>query len=362
MELDLASPLLRRSMMSGGRNGAIPGAAAPALPGLVRERASAVADCLTVMTRQHPGANSVLLRGSRPVLVDTGFGGRVEELETWLVSQRVPGPRLTLVVNTHHHSDHVGGNCWLQSMHGVGIAAHAREAALVNARQAEACDALWLRQPVEPYRVTRPLREGDLIGTGRTSWVVVETPGHTLGHISLHAPEEGILIVGDAAHADDLGWLAPCRTGPDTIRLAVRSLERLAALRPRFAISGHGPAMTDPEAAFAAAAARLERWAKEPERAAWHAMKRIFASALMIEGGVRGDDLAQFLIDSPWFRDHARDPFGVEPAALVEPLLAEMLRSGAATWREAWLLPGAPWEPSSPGWPRRPARVADWPR
>jgi hydroxyacylglutathione hydrolase len=309
----------------------------------------------------HPGANSVLLTGPRPVLVDTGFGAHAESLEAWLATQGVAPGKLSLVVNTHHHSDHVGGNHRMQSRHGVPIAAHALEAETANARAADACGAWWLDQPVEAYSVARLLRDGDRVETGDVSWQVLHTPGHSPGHVSLYAAEARALVVGDVLHADDIGWLAPLRSGADGLAQARASVERLAALEVRIAWSGHGPVIEDPPAALAAALQRLERWEAEPERAAWHACKRIFASALMIAGGVAEAGLPAFLLRLPWFREHAGQAFGLTPEDFVAPLLAEMLRAGAARWQDGKLVATAEHEPVPPGWPSGPVRPADWP-
>jgi hypothetical protein len=168
---------------------------------------------LVFFKRRYPSANSVLLHGPSPVLVDTGFGSDADVLEQWLRAQGVAPDRLSLIVNTHHRSDHVGGNFRLQSRYGIPIAAHRLEAALVNARDPEACRARWLDQPVEPYQVQRPLLEGDVIDTGALRWEVLHTPGHTLGHVSLYAKSKKLLLLGDALHGDDVGWLNPHKEG-----------------------------------------------------------------------------------------------------------------------------------------------------
>ena len=116
--------------------------------------------------RPYPSANSILLKGVRPVLVDSGFGSDTDELLSWLLAQGVSPEKLSLVVNTHHHSDHVGGNYRLQNDYGIPIAASYTEAKNINRRDPEACGARWLAQAVEPYTVNRFLHEGDVIGTG----------------------------------------------------------------------------------------------------------------------------------------------------------------------------------------------------
>jgi glyoxylase-like metal-dependent hydrolase (beta-lactamase superfamily II) len=120
-------------------------------------------DWLGFFRRNLPSANSILVRGTRPVLVDSGFGSDLAATETLLRDAGVPPQHLHLVVNTHYHSDHVGGNSGLQQRYGLPIAAHYHDAALMNQRDPDACRSVWLDQPVEPYVVNHPLRDGDLI-------------------------------------------------------------------------------------------------------------------------------------------------------------------------------------------------------
>lgn len=310
--------------------------------------------------RPFPSANALLLRGERPVLVDGGFGADVPALLAWLHDQGVPPERLSLVVNTHFDCDHVGANHALAQDHGLPIATHRIEAAMVNTRDPEACRARYLRQPVEPYRVAWAMEDGDVVDTGTTRWRVIPTPGHTAGHISLHAAELGLLITGDAVHSDDLGWIDASE--PDLLDAANATLRRLAELRVGLAWSGHGPPTTDPAATLAQAARRLTGWRQAPERMAWHGAKRVFAYDLMVENGMPEHAIAPFLLASPWFTRYAATVFRVEAAALVDVMVAEMLRSGAARWQHGQLMPGSDFVPPPPGWVRAATEPAQWPR
>ena len=313
------------------------------------------------LERAYPSANSVLLLGRRPVLVDTGFGGDTPVLMGWLAEQGLHARDVVLILNTHSHCDHAGGNHAFESEHGTPIAAQADEAGLVNSRDPDACRAEWLQQPIEPYQVTRQLRGGDTVGVGGTAWLVMGTPGHTAGHLSLYSAEHGVLVLGDALHDADLGWLNPYREGANSLDRAAETIERLSALPARLGLPGHGPAITDLPAALDRARRRLASWRAEPERIAWHAMKRIFSHALMLADGLTEDAIAPSLLGAPWFRDHAAGAFGTEPAAFVPVLVQEMLRSGAAQWRDGRLCATAPYARPVPGWPFAAARPADWP-
>jgi len=309
----------------------------------------------------YPSANVVLLHGSRPVLIDTGFGADVPALLRWLQTQSVAPSALSLVVNTHFHCDHSGGNHALQALHGVFIAAQAEEAALVNRRDPDACRAEWLRQPVEPYQVDRRLHDGDMVSAGRWAWQVVETPGHTAGHISLYSAEHGILVLGDALHDADIGWLNPYREGRDSLDRAAESIERLARLPARLGYSGHGPPIADLPQAFGRARRRLRSWREEPERVAWHACKRIFSHNLMLTDGLEEAAIPGALLDAPWFRSHAALAFNMAPDAFVPLLISEMLRSKAALWRDGRLVSAAPHQVPRASWPQAPTAPAAWP-
>ena len=315
----------------------------------------------TFFERPFPSANSILLRGRRPVLADTGFGADGPALLAWLAGQGLQGRDLALIVNTHSHCDHAGGNHLFESSFGTPIAAQVDEAALVNARDPDACRAAWLQQPIEPYQVTRMLHGGDTIGTGARSWMVVGTPGHTAGHLSLYSAEQGILILGDALHDADLGWLNPYREGGDSLDRTTETIERLSALPARIGLPGHGPAITDLPAALARARRRLASWRAEPERVAWHACKRIFGHRLIVSGGLAETEVGPALLTAPWFRDHAAGAFGITPDAFVPRLLHEMLRSGAAAWRDGRLCATAPHAAPSGFWPAAPTDPAKWP-
>lgn len=310
--------------------------------------------------RGYPSANSVLLNGSRPILVDTGFGADAGALLRSLHQHAMPPERLALVVNTHAHCDHAGGNHALQSLFGVPIAAQTDEALLVNRRDPDACRADWLRQPIESYTVDRTLAEGDTVGTGEIDWQVMETPGHTAGHICLYSAQHGVLILGDAMHGADVGWLNLYREGPDVLDRATATIERLSRVPARVGYSGHGPAITDLPAAFDRARRRLQSWREEPERIAWHACKRIFAHALMLTGGLDAAAIPAVLLDAPWFRDHAAGAFGRTPEEFVPMLLQEMVRSDAAFWRDGRLVAAAAHTVPAAGWAEPPTAPGDW--
>lgn len=316
---------------------------------------------LVPFQRPFPSANGVLVLGEEPVLIDSGFGSDFGETERLLREANVPPESLHLVVNTHYHCDHAGGNHALQTRYGVPVAAHRWEGTLVNHRDRDACSAVWLRQPVEAYKVNRFLQEGDEIPTGAATLRVLHTPGHTLGHLSFYEPRNRVLILGDAVHGDDVSWINPFREGAGALQRAMETLEHLLTLAVRIAVSGHSAPFENVGEVFRGALKRYGAWSREPERAAWHGVKRLFAYALMLEGGLQEERLETYLLASPWFYDYSRYAFGATPETFVTPLLQEMLRSRAARWEGGCLMATAPYRPLSPAW--RPTAITPdlWP-
>ncbi len=282
--------------------------------------------------RPFPSANALVVGGDRPIVVDAGFASDADATAR-LVRELGCGDE-PLLVNTHHHSDHVGANGLLQEHFGARIATHQWEADIVNGRDPDAAMSHWLDQPVPAYHVDDALLEGDICETGSVTLRVLHVPGHTLGHVALYDEAAGALASGDVAYPGDVGWVNTIKEGIGGLERAIRSIDRLAALDATTLYPGHGPVVTGLEAVravFADAKRRYVGFRAQPAKLAWHGCKRIFAFALMIRGGfASAADAASYVAQTPWGRDYAREVFDREPLAFGEELVAEMLRSGGA--------------------------------
>lgn len=279
---------------------------------------------VTWQQRPFPDANLLLLSGTRPALVDSGFVGHAQETAAW-VRERTDG--LELVVNTHWHSDHVGGNALLRSG-GAGIAASRPDAQALERRDPGCCLAERLDQPVAPYAVDVPLEDGQVVELGEAAWQVVATPGHTAGHLALWQPDERLLVVGDALSTYDVGWVNTVLDGHEATATALSSLQRLVDLEPRVLLTAHGPLPDDTGAALDKAVQRAQRLVDDPEGAVWYGARRVLAFALMIHDGVATGEIGSYLLARAWLHDAATQ-LRRHPEELAEELVSAMLDSGA---------------------------------
>jgi len=111
-----------------------------------------------------------------------------------------------LLLITHHHGDHVEANLTLKQRFNLTIVGPKKEAAKIPG-------------------IEKTIVEGDTIKFGRHEIKVMETPGHTAGHVSYHFPDEGILFAADTLFAIGCGRLLECKPP-----VMFESLRRIAAL------------------------------------------------------------------------------------------------------------------------------------
>jgi glyoxylase-like metal-dependent hydrolase (beta-lactamase superfamily II) len=207
----------------------------------------------------------LVTEGVTVTLVDTGYPRDRERL---LRSLELVGRRASdvdAVVLTHGHPDHVGNAEHLRSVYGVPVLAHRAEVPNASGTHIEQVSErslisqAWrpsvLRWTLDILRLgaTRVERVRELRDFGEEMLdvpgqpVAIHTPGHTSGHCSLHLPNRGVLLAGDAMMTEhavgrDIGpQLLPAFFNADT-DLARQSLERLRPLAADVVVPGHGPA------------------------------------------------------------------------------------------------------------------------
>lgn len=108
--------------------------------------------------------------------------------DAYLAEARAAGWTITQIWNTHHHMDHAGGNEALKAATGATVVGPGKDSERIPA-------------------IDRGVVEGDVVALGGLSARVLETPGHTTGHIVYVFDEDHVAFVGDTMFALGCGRL-----------------------------------------------------------------------------------------------------------------------------------------------------------
>ena len=185
-------------------------------------------------------------------IIDVGIPGKDKKILTYIASLGKSAQDVKRIILTHSDLDHVGSLSALQKATGARTYASKIEA-----------DAIALGKPSRqitgggvvrkvlfaivgpffkaiPFQVDEILTEGQVVSGLR----VLETPGHTPGHISLFSESTGVLFCGDSMVSENgLQGSRPAVTW-DQVK-AKELVAKQAQLGARIVCSGHGPVVMD---------------------------------------------------------------------------------------------------------------------
>lgn len=126
------------------------------------------------------------------VMVDTGTPNDAERIISFLSSLRVKLPSIRLIIVTHAHWDHVGGLKKLKEATGALVGAHRAEVPVIRGEVAAP------RRRFDPVDVEVLLNDGDEV----SGFVVIHTPGHTVGSACFLDQYRRVLFVGDVVYEE----------------------------------------------------------------------------------------------------------------------------------------------------------------
>ena len=151
-----------------------------------------------------PGTNTWIVdAGPVSVVIDPGPD---DESHLAALNQRLAGKTVGVVLVTHSHPDHLPLAERFAAPHHASVRRHPE------------------------------LRDGDVVRAGNLSLTALHTPGHSADHLCFLLPGDGAVFTGDLI----LGQGSSMVTYPEgDVAAYLRSLERLAALRPRILFPGH---------------------------------------------------------------------------------------------------------------------------
>jgi glyoxylase-like metal-dependent hydrolase (beta-lactamase superfamily II) len=194
-------------------------------------------------------------------LIDAGLPGSQRKILRYLADLGYAPKDLKRILITHADFDHVGGLAALKAASGARVYASPLEAQAMLDRHAS--------RPLKPRSMVTKLLFNLMAGLFKPARVqtdellldgkllpvlgglqVVETLGHTPGHISLFAPSAGILFCGDSIVSEENGLRGSGGANNWDQAKSDESVRKQAALGARILCSGHGPVVMDAAGKF----------------------------------------------------------------------------------------------------------------
>jgi glyoxylase-like metal-dependent hydrolase (beta-lactamase superfamily II) len=277
-------------------------------------------------------SNNVLCEGREAsALVDSGYFSHQQQTVA-LVQQALDGRPLDLLVNTHLHSDHCGGNAALQHAYpDLRTTIPPGQALLVADWDPVALSYVLTGQNCPQFSFDSTLVPGSTVTLGDHHWQIFSAPGHDPNAVVLFEPTFRTLISGDALWQNGFGVIFPEIEGESGFAEVGATLDLIESLAPLTVIPGHGPVFSDVTAALAVARKRLEAFVRDPRKHALHAGKVLVKFKLLELQRMEQAELLAWARSTPYFNHvHSRYFSDSSDAAWIGALVDDLVRSGAA--------------------------------
>lgn len=301
---------------------------------VMREPRGLLPPQVTFLERGVLHSNSAVVsgEGGRFLLVDTGYCTGVDEL-VGAIEERAGRPlaQLELILNTHAHPDHTGGNAALVERTGCAVVMSEIDRILVESGDPVTLMREWADLECPSFAVSRSLAPGEHLRYGELELLVVEAAGHAAGEVSYFCAEAGLLLCGDLLWQAGFSNVVPLVEGLGGLARHERSLRALQRLPIEVALPGHGPLIVG----RAAVAQRIEEtlatirfFAKNPAAWARANLRAFLTMHAILRGPIARAAFAERCRRAPWFREQTARFFPGDEAAraaLLEALLDELI-------------------------------------
>ena len=158
---------------------------------------------LATLTFNPFGENTYVLfdETKQCVLVDVGCSTE-QERQTLAAFIEKNDLRPMMAINTHGHVDHICGVEFVKRQWGIPFALHRNEKPIMEMAHCYA-DMGFDVDPIPTVEVD--LAETETIPVGNSTLRILQTPGHSPGHVAIHVPDAELLLTGDLLFKESIG-------------------------------------------------------------------------------------------------------------------------------------------------------------
>ena len=286
-----------------------------------------------VLERGWLSSNNILFVGQdSTALIDSGYCTHSAQT-LQLVEAGLQRRTLDLLLNTHLHSDHCGGNAALQERYPqLQTLIPPGEAAQVAVWNEAALSYHATGQNCPRFRFDATLQPGTEVQLGDRLWQVHAAPGHDTHSVVLFEPLSRLLVSADALWQRGFGVVFPELDGDDAFDCVGQTLDLIESLQPALVIPGHGAPFTDVADALVRARQRLDGFVADPARHLQHAAKVLLKFKLLEWHSVGLGALQAWAQATPFVSRLIASQYPTRTLEqAVDALVHDLMRAGAAT-------------------------------
>lgn len=183
-------------------------------------------------------SNIFLIQDESVLMIDAGTGRNSDRVRKKVGDFGIKIEDLDILVNTHCHFDHAGGNSNFLKKSNCELMASEQAKEALGKGDKRVTLAENFGGNLEPLEVSRTIGGNDKIDLGKTTLDVLSTPGHSRGSISLYEAKSKSLFPGDVVFRGGIGRTDLPFSDPKAMK---KSLQKLAELDVKTLYPGHGP-------------------------------------------------------------------------------------------------------------------------
>jgi glyoxylase-like metal-dependent hydrolase (beta-lactamase superfamily II) len=258
---------------------------------------------LFFIERGYLNANHFVYRFEEPILIDTGYTSDFDVTKRLIEELGVNLSNTHLIISTHTHTDHIGGNKTIQDSSGCEIALHKVGKFFVDTQDDWATWWKYYNQDADFFNCTKALHDGDFIHVGPHEFQVFYTPGHASDGIVLYNKKEKTLISGDALWEDDIPTITMRVEGSTCLFHLMESLERLESLDVEKVYPGHGSPFTDMKGAISKSKRKARDYINHKEKTGADLLKKITIYTILMHRQVNEENFFHHLMGTYWFKE-----------------------------------------------------------
>jgi len=283
---------------------------------------------LFFIERGYLNGNHFVFRSKAPILIDTAFISGFSETERLISDLGINLSDVRLIINTHSHCDHIGGNKIIQDRSGCDIALHKVGKYFIDTKDDWSTWWKYYDQDADFFKCTMALEDGEVLLIGPHEFEVIHTPGHAADQIVLYNRKEKILISSDTLWKDDMAVMTIRVEGSSALFFMQESLERLEALNIKIVYPGHGKPFTDIKGAISRSRRMIKDYMVNREKIGTDVLKKIIVTTLMMKKNVEEKSFFYYLMGTYWFKETVELYFNSEYEAKYNEVMNNFFERG----------------------------------